>query len=240
MKPGEWEALLYDWHNHHRLHNQRRDIAYWLEVIEPVGRTLVLGAGTGRVAVPLARRPGARVTAVDLSGDRLARIPHVPGLSPVCGDMRRLPLRDYHESALMPYSTFQLLLTAGDRQRALGETARVVAPGGCVHIDVSGNFDTRTESGWRLGLAEPCPAVGGARVEEWERHRPMPDHVLIEKVFRQGERVLARVEERWAHHGKLEIEKALDRAGFDLLRVDRGYGEGSSPHRFVYHARRRG
>ncbi|MFE7117752.1 hypothetical protein ACFU99_20285, partial [Streptomyces sp. NPDC057654] len=77
----EWEALLYDWHNQHRLRRQQRDIAYWLNLTERNDRLLVLGAGTGRVAVPLAEHRDSNhdrdrsVTAVDLSQARLRRMP---------------------------------------------------------------------------------------------------------------------------------------------------------------------
>ncbi|MCS0636930.1 class I SAM-dependent methyltransferase [Streptomyces sp. LP05-1] len=240
MNPEAWEALLYDWHNEHRLRNQRSDIAYWHGLTEPHDRILVLGAGTGRVAAPLADRAGRRVTALDLSPERLARMPRGPGLLPVCGDMRRLPLTTRQDAVVIPYSAFQLLPTAGDRERTLTEAARVLEPGGSVHIDVSGSFDTRAESDWRLSLAEPCPALDGGRVEEWERLRPKSDHVLIDKVFRTGSKVLARVTERWAHLGALGLEAALDRAGFELAGVDRGYGAGVSPHRTIYHGRRSG
>ncbi|MCX4681292.1 methyltransferase domain-containing protein [Streptomyces sp. NBC_01433] len=240
MKPGEWEALLYDWHNDHRLNRQRRDVSYWLDLISPNERVLVLGAGTGRVAGPLANRSRRQVTAVDLSEERLARMPRSSGLFPVCGDMRRLPLRGHHDAAVMPYSTLQLLLSAEDRQRALEETARVLAPGGHVYIDVSQNFETRAERDWHLCVAELCAETGDVRVEEWERNCLMFDHVVIEKVFRSGSEILTQVSERWVYHHVLDLEGALERAGFDLVRIDRGYGDELSPHRLIYHGRRRG
>ncbi|MFE7119012.1 methyltransferase domain-containing protein, partial [Streptomyces sp. NPDC057654] len=159
-------------------------------------------------------------------------------LTPVCADMRQLPLRGRFDAVVVPYSTLQLLLTADDRQRALAEAARVLPPDAHLHIDVSGSFDTRTAAGWRLVLAEPCTEAGGT-VEEWERQTPLPDHVLIEKSFRVGGRVLTEVQERWARLDSLQLETALDRAGFDLAGTDHGYGAGASPHRLIHHGRRR-
>ncbi|WP_275467087.1 class I SAM-dependent methyltransferase [Streptomyces noursei] len=238
MTPAQWEALLYDWHNAHRLRRQRDDTAYWTRLTEPHDSVLVLGAGTGRVAGALARSAERRVMAVDLSRERLARIPRTSGLHPVCGDMRRLPFQGPHSAAVIPYSTLQLLLTPEDRERALAETARVLAPGGSVHIDVSESFDSRTETDWQLSLAETCPEAGGP-VEEWERSRPHADHVAIEKQFRRAGRVLTEVTERWVYHRALDLAEVLARTGFELLGIDRGYGRESSPHRLVYHARRR-
>ncbi|WP_102924734.1 class I SAM-dependent methyltransferase [Streptomyces noursei] len=237
MTPAQWEALLYDWHNAHRLRRQRNDTAYWARLTEQHDTVLVLGAGTGRVASTLAHPARRRVTAVDLSRERLARMPRTPGLHPVCGDMRRLPLRGSHATAVIPYSTLQLLVTPHDRQRALTEAARVLAPGGSVHIDVSESFDARTETDWQIGLAEPCREAGGP-VEEWERHRLHADHVVIEKQFRRSGRVLTEVTERWAFHSALNLAEALAQAGFELVGIDRGYGADLSPHRLIYHGRR--
>lgn len=236
---GEREALLYDWHNAHRLRAQRDDVGYWAELTSGVDRPLVLGAGTGRVAVPLALHRTRTVTALDVNLPRLRRMPAVPGLVPVCGDMRCLPLRMGFDAAIVPYSTLQLLLAASDRAQALAEAARVLDAGALLHVDVSGNFDTRKAADWHVVLCGPCPAVGGT-VVEWERRSVMPDHVLIEKSFRTEDGVvLAAVDERWVFLHALDLDAALGRAGFDVVGVDRGYGVGRSPHRLVYHARRR-
>jgi len=235
----EWEALLYDWHNDHRLRDQRKDIGYWLESIGGANRLLVLGAGTGRVAVPLARHQSRTTAALDLSLARLRRMPSVPGLVPICGDLRSLPINGPFDAAVAPYSTLQLLLSAQDRESALAEAARALTPGAHLYIDVSGNFDTRSPADWHITLREPCPAVG-ATVQEWERSVPMTDHVLIEKSFRVDDgTVLAEVRERWAYLDSLDLAGALDRAGFDVTGVDHGYGADNSPHRVIYHARRR-
>lgn len=236
---AELEALLYDWHNDHRLRTQRDDVAYWIELTTDADRPLVLGAGTGRVAVPLARHRARTTVALDLSAARLGRIPTTAGLVTVCGDMRRLPLRSRFDTVVVPYSTLQLLRGCEDREQALTEAACVLAPGGLLHIDVSGNFDTREPTDWHVALCEPCPAVG-SRVVEWERCSLQPDHALIEKSFRtEDDDVLVAFEERWMFLGALDLEATLERAGFDVVGVDRGYGHDRSPHRLVYHARRR-
>ena len=92
LAPDDLEALLYDWHNSHSLVGQQADIGYWLDETRASDRILVLGAGTGRVAAPLAARGTAIVVALDLSLARLARIPAMPRLARVCADMTAIPL----------------------------------------------------------------------------------------------------------------------------------------------------
>ncbi|MFE9750237.1 hypothetical protein ACFYOT_35480 [Saccharothrix saharensis] len=68
----------------------------------------------------------------------------------------------------------------------------------------------------------------------------MQDHVVIDRSFRLADgTVIAEARERWAHLGSLDPTGALDRAGFDVTGVERGYRGTGSPHRLVYHARRR-
>ncbi|MGY5309165.1 class I SAM-dependent methyltransferase [Nocardia gipuzkoensis] len=233
------EALLYDWHNDHLLRDQRQDIDYWLTLTSGASRLTVLGAGTGRVAAPLARYRPRTVAALDLSIARLQRMPSVRGLTPIRGDIRNLPMSRGFDAVVVPYSTLQLLSSDHDRQRALSEADRVLVPGGYLYVDVSSSFDTRTTTDWHIKLCARCPALGGD-VQEWERCRQMPDHVVLQKRFQTDDGiVIAEVEERWAFLDSLDLASALDRAGFDVTRVDQGYGGTTSSHRRIYHARRR-
>ncbi len=240
------EAALYDWHNMHRLKAQRDDISYWMRVAGRADRLLVLGAGTGRVAVPLAERPsdqggsGAPVTAaIDSSIARLRRVPATPSLVVVQADMRRLPLAPGFDAAIIPYSTLQLLPTAGERELALAETARVLQTGALLHIDVSGSFDLRGAADWHVILRAPCNELERT-VVEWERCTPHSGYVVIEKSFRTSDdEPLLDVQEHWVHLQALDLEPALAKAGFDLVTVDHGYGMSSSAHRRIYRSRRR-
>lgn len=238
----EAEALLYDWHNSYRLRTQRADVGYFLAAARNASRPLVLGAGTGRVAVPLARFaacPGARTTAIDVSEGRLRRIATTQGLSVIRADMRQLPLVRGFDLVLLPYSTLQLLNSAEDRDRALAETARVLESGGLIYIDVSTSFGMRSTVDWHVILKAPCEELGYT-VIEWERCIVYSDHVIIEKSFRTEDdgRILD-VLDRWVFSEALALESALDQAGFDLVAVDQGYGDVSSWHRQIVRARRR-
>src|SRR6185295_16499894 len=102
MKGHEgWDdyAAYYDWENAQTV--GRRDIAFWQRMAAPVdGAILELGCGTGRVALPLARR-GARVVGIDRSASMLARANARlkrtrlrSRLRLIRGDIRHLPFPD--------------------------------------------------------------------------------------------------------------------------------------------------
>lgn len=219
------------------MRRQRADVPYWLATTERAACLLVLGAGTGRVATPLARAGHRHVTAVDASAARLRQLPRSPALTAVCGDLRSLPLSSGFDAAVVPYSTFQLLRSRADRRAALSEAARVLAPNGTLHIDVSSSFDSRSAVDWHLTLAAHCEQAG-ATVEEWERRRVETDHLVIDKSFRVSDRVLVAIRERWTHFRSLDLPTEMERAGFTVTGIDRGYGDGSAPHRLIYHGLR--
>lgn len=103
-------------------------------------RILELGAGTGRLALPLVKA-GALVVALDGSAVMLGQMDTklAPGARrPVAvgADMALLPLRGATiNGAFVAYNTFFNLDTAMDQQRCLHDVARVLSPGGFFAIE---------------------------------------------------------------------------------------------------------
>lgn len=131
-------------------------------------RVLEIGAGTGRIARPLAER-GVRVIGVDISPRMLARLreqlgpQHVaPGLT--LGDATRLPLASDSFRAVLVVHVLHLV---SSWQRALEELQRVLAPGG-VFIEATHRY--LGESVWQAS-AEKWEELRRARGFD-ERQRP--------------------------------------------------------------------
>ena len=113
------------------------DIEMLRELAAPPQRVLELGAGSGRIAVPMAIN-GFHVTAVDSSEDMLAigeRRMNQAGVSIVRGDMRCLNLTQQFDLVLFGLSTFQHLLRRQDQLAALTVARRHLAPAGRLLID---------------------------------------------------------------------------------------------------------
>ncbi|MDH7486926.1 MAG: class I SAM-dependent methyltransferase [Anaerolineae bacterium] len=94
-------------------------------------RVLDVGTGKGRFAIPCAQA-GARVTAIDISGEMLAQArqrAQQAGLSPcfVQGDAEHLP---FSSQAFDVVSCMESLMHVPHPQQAVAEAARVVRPGG--------------------------------------------------------------------------------------------------------------
>jgi SAM-dependent methyltransferase len=139
------------------------------------GPILELGAGTGRITLPLARA-GYDLVATDIGRamldrlrDKLATQPAGAGsIRVVCADMRRLPLRDRSAGAAFSgYNSLGCLLDPADLTLTFREVHRVLGP--CAPF----LFDVPVP-----GPAEPYVATGPPRREEWE----LPDGGVIRRT----------------------------------------------------------
>lgn len=159
-------APFYDWENAQTM--GRRDVRFWERLAARTeGRTLELGCGTGRIALPMARR-GARVVGIDRSPSMLsrarkrARRSKLSGtLTLVRGDIRHLPfLPASFGLVAAPYGVLQSLLDDEALDAALAAAGRVLVPGGRLAIDLVSDlpawreYEGRTKLRGRKGSSQ--------------------------------------------------------------------------------------
>jgi SAM-dependent methyltransferase len=172
-------------------------------------RVLDVGCGTGRLAQPLAERALARVWGVDASPEMLAearaKVPDSVGLRE--GRAERLPFRDgWFERAVM-----WLVVHLVDREQALAEAFRVLAPGGALGIATfdPGHFDA-------FWLNEFFPSIAALDRERF------PTGAALERELRTAGFAQTRLV-RLSQRGSLTRDEALERvrgrhiSTFDLL-----------------------
>jgi len=136
------DAALYDYEYRRR----RADVTFYRELARRRGadRILELGAGSGRVTVPLAR-DGRHVVALDQSaamlgrlGDRVARLPAAVAarITPVAGDLRTFSVGGRFPLAIAAFNVLEHLYTRGEVTACLQRVAAHLAPGGAFAFDV--------------------------------------------------------------------------------------------------------
>ncbi|WP_053058003.1 class I SAM-dependent methyltransferase [Rubrobacter aplysinae] len=113
------------------------DLPLWLDLAarEP-GPIIEWGAGTGRVAEPLARA-GHDVTAVEISEDMAARGREKGGAEWITADMRHADPGHDFGLAVCAFNSFLCLTTPDDALAFLGNAAAHLKPGGLLGIEVS-------------------------------------------------------------------------------------------------------
>ncbi len=102
------------------------------------GRALELGIGTGRIALPLARR-GVPVHGIDLSEAMVARLRAKPGggdIGITIGDFATTPVEGSFSIAYLVYNTIMNLTTQAAQVACFRNVAAHLEPGGCFVIEV--------------------------------------------------------------------------------------------------------
>jgi SAM-dependent methyltransferase len=102
------------------------------------GTALELGIGTGRIALPFARR-GVRVHGIDLSEAMVARLRAKPGAERIgvtIGDFATTTVEGSFSVAYLVFNTIQNLTTQDGQVACFQNVAAHLRPGGCFVIEV--------------------------------------------------------------------------------------------------------
>lgn len=138
------DAALYDYEYRRR----RADVTFYRELaqrrLRGPGRILELGAGSGRVTIPLAR-DGHEVVAVDQSAPmlgrltaRLARLPAAAAgrVTPLPGELCTFTAPGKFPLVIAAFNVLEHLYTRGEVDACLRRVAAHLAPGGAFAFDV--------------------------------------------------------------------------------------------------------
>jgi SAM-dependent methyltransferase len=138
------------------------DLPMWLELAEQHGDPILdVGAGTGRVALELARA-GWDVTALDRDARLLAELGRRAHELPVtreAADAREFELEQRFALIVVPMQMIQLLEGAAGRGRFLSRARAHLRPAGLVAIALTEDFDL-----YRPGPGEPGPPPDVTRI----------------------------------------------------------------------------
>jgi SAM-dependent methyltransferase len=112
--------------------------ADFLAALAGDGRALELAIGTGRIALPLARR-GVPVHGIDMSRAMVARLRAKPGgdqIGVTIGDFAATRVEGTFALAYLVYNTINNLTTQDAQVACFASAAAHLAPGGCFVIEV--------------------------------------------------------------------------------------------------------
>ena len=119
------------------------DVPFYVQqAVASGGPVLELGCGTGRVSLAMASA-GAEVVGVDISPRMLEtarRKADALGVAPRCrfqhGDMGTVSLDQQFSLVVMPFRSFQSMLTVADQRQVLANVRVHLAPGGMLALDM--------------------------------------------------------------------------------------------------------
>jgi SAM-dependent methyltransferase len=197
------------------------DVAFYRALaLEAGGPVVELGAGTGRIAIPLAEA-GVEVIGIDTSLPMLeiaqakaaaAGVEH--RLRLIEGDMRSFTVQEPVSLVLIPYRTFLHNLTTDDQLATLAACHRALRPGGRLALNVFNPDLRRIVEGLAASPGQWRPDPLGREANE--QHEPAGQIVRTRLRLRDasGSRREASIAVRYVY--RYEMEHLLARSGFEV------------------------
>ena len=220
-------------------HDLTHDAPFYVALAQECGGpVLELGCGTGRISLAIARQ-GIAVTGVDISPRMIAAAQEKAaqrGLAERCvfqpGDMAALQLAERYPLVIMPFRSFQSMLSTDEQREALAHVRERLAPGGLFAMDTFNPDVSSLVNDETARLAYHLKDVerenGGTLVvwgqNGWDSVTQVNDiRLIIEEVSDEGvveRRLIRDFEQRYTF--RYEMEHLLELSGFAVEAV---YGD---------------
>ena len=233
MDKDEILAYCYDFYNDNLLIGQNLDIKYYERILNELkpNRVLIVGAGTGRVAIPLSKL--TIVDALDLNEKRLKILrSNEPSINTYTQDITTGSINQKYDLVIFPYSTMQLLGGYDNINKALINTSSMLNKNGRIIFDVSESFNTKPEKGNEL-LFEKYSDYLDSRISVYYTAKRSKDFIDITTDFvKEGE--IFSEEERYLYYDEKRLNSAIP-STLRLLKIDDGYDKDFFTHKHLYH-----
>ena len=208
------------------------DFPFWLALAEREGGPIVeWGAGTGRLAVPLAEAD-LDVTAVEVSGEMVERgRDKGSAVEWIRGDMRNVEPGQRYGLAICAFNSFLCLLSLDDALAFLRNAKEHLVSGGLLGIEVSAFSPEELREDYGPGLRHDFTReLSSGRMERFSVSRyDVATQILAMKLFYEAYGPEGRLESKQMHElairiaGRGELELMLRLAGFEVEAIYGGF-----------------
>lgn len=194
------------------------------------GKILEIGAGTGRITIPLLRQC-LDVMAIDIAPKMIAILKEKArkeNIAPktVCADMRRFKLRDKFEAIIVTFRAFQHMYSVNDQLHALEAIKRHLKPNGVLIFDVYNPSLKYIQHGnwqWKKDKNKKPTKIGKEVKFDYRNRYDMAKQIMYQEYrfcYPDGKNEIASLQMRFFF--RFEIEHLLRIANF---RIKNLYGD---------------
>ena len=231
------EGILYDWHNSIKLYNQNKDIVFFKEFIKDKKnkKILIVGAGTGRIAIPLSEKN--YIYALDIDKQRLERLREKEynnkDIKIINKDIEEYESKEKFDFIIFPYSTIQNIHTKSKQKKVLKRTRELLKDDGICIIDISNKFKEFQNYDYTNICEGECRDLGKYVIEN-EKVRVYKNYVKLYKKFvYEDKKVFFKKIETWDIIDETEFERFIIDVKLKLIDKKRGY-DNTTEHRSIY------
>ena len=224
------EAILYDWHNGIILGHQNKDIIFYKKYIcsHHCNNVLIVGAGTGRVAIPMLDY--ANVDALDISLGRLIRLNEKNHkINIIACDFLNYKTNKKYDLIIFPYSTIQAI----DKEyyNILLKIKEILTAKGKCLIDYDSSFSNIVTTKKYLKCNGYCNRIK-KNITEYNTINKFEDRIEVLRNFIIDKENFI-VNEMWYIFNENRFEKELLKVKMSKSNKYFGYGNNSSTHKII-------
>lgn len=239
MNDNELLALMYDFYNDCTLRGQNDDINYYIKQIEfyKAKNVLIIGAGTGRVAIPLSKY--AQVTALDMDLERLNLLKKkTSNINVVCCDFINYnPIKKDFDLIIVPYSTLQF---SGDKNKfieMIKQIYKICNEKTIVLFDLSESFNKKPEIKEQLLFTKEHSELK-EQVEVYYTSIRKSNYIeFIIKYHLVNSQKIVIEKEKYLYYDEYFVLNTLNNL-LSILKIDDGYGAPGFEHKHVFHCKK--
>ena len=233
-------ALMYDFYNEHVLKGQNDDIEYYINQIKKynVRKVLVIGAGTGRVAIPISKY--ATVTAIDFDQARLEVLKEKNNnIDTICIDFLNFNSNEDFDLIIVPYSTLQFDMNEEKLNLFFKNLRNTMNSNTILIFDVSESFKSKQEKKKEFLFTDYCYEVDD-NVEVYYTSVKFKKYIEFFIEYKLKNRKISVMEnEKYYYYDRELLQKLITNNNFNLIKIDNGYGKGEFFHKHLYHCKKK-
>lgn len=220
-------AFLYDYFQK----GVKGDVGFYLDYFKNFkGKILEIGAGTGRITVPLLEKR-LDVTALDVAPNMLKVLREKANkinikAKTVCADMRNFRLKSKFDAVIITYRTFQHLYAVKGQISVLNAVKKHLKPDGILIFDVynpSLKFIAKGNWKWQKDSIIKTPEMKGKIKINFRNRYDMAEQMMYgeyQLTYPNGKKEISPLQMRFFF--RFEIEHLLKLAGFEVKNL---YGD---------------
>ena len=232
-------ALMYEFYNYNTLRGQNDDIPYYIKQIDKYSskNILVVGAGTGRVAIPLANY--CNVTALDFDKERLNVLNEkCNNIKIVCEDFLKFNSSESYDLIIIPYSTIQFDCNKHKLKQMLLKLKELMNKSTIAIFDMSESFNSKEEKYDEFIFEGYCSDVDD-KVSVFYTAKRYDEYIkfIIKYKLKKLQKELIENEKYYYYNPSL-VEFLIKETGLEIITLDSGYRNNNSfTHKHLYHCR---
>ncbi len=208
----------------------KNDINFYLNYFKNYkGEILEIGAGTGRITIPLLKNK-INVTALDIAPKMLDILKNKLqkrrlSANIICADMRNFKIKQKFNAIIVTYRTFQHMYSIKDQKDALNNIKKHLKNKGILIFDVYNPKISFIEKGdWRWRMDKKSVLVAGNKIKIFQRNKyDMAEQIMYQEYkikHPRGKTDIIKLKMRFFF--LFELCHLLEMSGFKLKNI---YGD---------------